>query len=156
MSSSASVSVTGVTPARLSERAVQAPGWSLAAALLGFFMVTLDAVIVNVALPDMRRELAGGIRALLLHAVPARQVGVASGVFNSSRQVGGALAIAVFGALLADRATFLHGLRVSLLIAAAIALAAAAVSRLLGRPGDAPERGAHDRPGRDHPVLTPP
>jgi MFS transporter, DHA2 family, methylenomycin A resistance protein len=59
--------------------------------------------------------------ALLLHAVPSRQAGVASGVLNTSRQVGGALAIAVFGALLADRATFLHGLRVSLLIAAAIA-----------------------------------
>jgi DHA2 family methylenomycin A resistance protein-like MFS transporter len=52
-------------------------------------------------------------------------------VFNTSRQVGGALAIAVFGALLADRATFLHGLRVSLLIAAAVALAAAAVSLLI-------------------------
>jgi len=27
-------------------------------------MVTLDAVIVNVALPDIRRELAGGITGL--------------------------------------------------------------------------------------------
>jgi ABC-type spermidine/putrescine transport system permease subunit II len=34
----------------------------------------------------------------------------------------------VFGALLASRETFLHGLRISLLIAAAVALAAAAVS----------------------------
>jgi MFS transporter, DHA2 family, methylenomycin A resistance protein len=84
------------------------------------------------------------VMALLLHAVPARQAGVASGVFNSSRQVGGALAIAVFGALLADRVTFMHGLRVSLLIAAAVALAAAAVSRLLGRTAHTPdtERGA--------------
>ena len=32
-----------------------AAGWSLAAALLGFFMVTLDAVIVNVALPNIRQ-----------------------------------------------------------------------------------------------------
>jgi MFS family permease len=37
------------------------------------------------------------VMALLLHAVPARRAGVASGVFNTSRQVGGALAIAVFG-----------------------------------------------------------
>jgi MFS transporter, DHA2 family, methylenomycin A resistance protein len=79
------------------------------------------------------------VMALLLHAVPARQAGVASGVFNSSRQLGGALAIAVFGALLDNRATFLHGLRVSLLIAAAVALAAAAVSRLLGRSGHTPD-----------------
>jgi Major Facilitator Superfamily len=41
-----------------------APGWSLAAALLGFFVVTVDAVIVNVALPDIRRELAGGMSGL--------------------------------------------------------------------------------------------
>jgi MFS transporter, DHA2 family, methylenomycin A resistance protein len=63
--------------------------------------------------------------------VPARRAGVASGVFNTSRQAGGALAVAVFGALLASRATFLPGLRDSLLIAAAISLAAAAVSLLL-------------------------
>jgi sugar phosphate permease len=56
---------------------------------------------------------------------------VASGVFNTSRQVGGALAVAVFGALLANRASFLPGVRASLLIAAVVALAAAAVSRLL-------------------------
>jgi len=71
--------------------------------------------------------------ALLLHAVPARRVGVASGVLNTSRQVGGALAIAVFGALLADRTTFLHGLRASLLIAAAIAAATAILSLMLSR-----------------------
>jgi MFS family permease len=42
-----------------------APGWSLTAALLlGFFVVTLDAVIVNVALPDVRRDLAGGMNGL--------------------------------------------------------------------------------------------
>ncbi len=70
---------------------------------------------------------------LLLHAVPGRQAGVASGVLNTSRQVGGALAIAVFGALLADRTTFLHGLRVSLLIAAAVAAATAILSLILSR-----------------------
>jgi MFS transporter, DHA2 family, methylenomycin A resistance protein len=75
------------------------------------------------------------VMAVLLHAVPPRQAGVASGVFNTSRQVGGALAVAVFGALLASRATFVHGLRVSLFIAAAVALGAAAVSLLL-RAGD--------------------
>jgi len=71
------------------------------------------------------------VMALLLQAVPAHRTGVASGVFNTSRQAGGALAVAVFGALLASRATFLPGLRDSLLIAAAISLAAAAVSLLL-------------------------
>ncbi|HEX6453404.1 MAG TPA: DHA2 family efflux MFS transporter permease subunit [Trebonia sp.] len=77
------------------------------------------------------------VMALLLHAVPARRAGVASGVFNTGRQVGGALAIAVFGALLASRTTFMHGLRASLLIAATVALAAAAVSLLIRPAGDA-------------------
>jgi MFS transporter, DHA2 family, methylenomycin A resistance protein len=74
------------------------------------------------------------VMTLLLEAVPARRAGVASGVFNTSRQVGGALAVAVFGALLAGRATFLPGLRDILLIAAAAVLGAAAVSLLL-KPG---------------------
>jgi sugar phosphate permease len=80
------------------------------------------------------------VMTLLLQAVPARRAGVASGVFNTSRQVGGALAVAVFGALLASRATFLPGMRDSLLIAAAVVLAAAAMSLLLGpgKPGASP------------------
>ena len=63
MSTSAS---TSAPPAGLSlaRPDVSAPGWSLAAALLGFFVVTLDAVIVNVALPDIRRDLAGGMSGL--------------------------------------------------------------------------------------------
>jgi EmrB/QacA subfamily drug resistance transporter len=77
------------------------------------------------------------VMTLLLQAVPARRAGVASGVFNTSRQVGGALAVAVFGALLGSRATFLPGLRDSLLIAAAVALATAAVSLLLRPTGTA-------------------
>jgi EmrB/QacA subfamily drug resistance transporter len=72
--------------------------------------------------------------AVLLNSVPGHRAGTASGVFNTSRQVGGALAVAVFGALLADPATFTQGLRTSLLIAAGVALATAAASRLLPPP----------------------
>ncbi len=74
------------------------------------------------------------VTAVLLNSVPGHRAGVASGVFNTSRQVGGALAVAVFGALLANRAMFMHGVQVSLLLAAAVALAAAAASLLL-KPG---------------------
>ncbi|MFI5707769.1 hypothetical protein [Kribbella sp. NPDC051620] len=49
----------------------------------------------------------------------------ASAVFNTFRQVGGAVAIAVFGALIANPDTFLTGLRVSLGSAAALLLLAA-------------------------------
>jgi len=72
--------------------------------------------------------------ALLLNSVPGHRAGTASGVFNTSRQVGGALAVAVFGALLANQATFLPGLRTSLLLAGAVALAAAAASLFLTSP----------------------
>src|SRR5947209_8858575 len=34
------------------------------AALLGFFVITLDAVVVNVALPSIRNDLGGGITGL--------------------------------------------------------------------------------------------
>ena len=70
---------------------------------------------------------------VLLSSVPADQAGTASGVYNTSRQAGGALAVAVFGALLAHRATFLAGLRASLLLAAGVALAAAVAGLLLPR-----------------------
>ncbi len=70
---------------------------------------------------------------VLLDSVPARRAGVASGVFNTCRQLGGALAVAVFGALIAGRAGFLPGLRVSLAIAAATACAAAAANLMTKR-----------------------
>jgi DHA2 family methylenomycin A resistance protein-like MFS transporter len=75
--------------------------------------------------------IAPPITSVLLNSVPDALAGTASGVFNTSRQLGGALAVAVFGALLSQPAGFIHGLRVSLTIAAAVALAAAAASRLL-------------------------
>jgi MFS family permease len=37
---------------------------TLAAAVLGFFVVTLDAVVVNIALPSTRGDLGGGITGL--------------------------------------------------------------------------------------------
>jgi MFS family permease len=39
-------------------------GFILAAAVLGFFVITFDAVVVNVALPSIQRDLGGGITGL--------------------------------------------------------------------------------------------
>jgi MFS transporter, DHA2 family, methylenomycin A resistance protein len=39
-------------------------GFTLAATVLGFFVVTVDAVVVNVALPSIRGDLGGGITGL--------------------------------------------------------------------------------------------
>ncbi|WP_330288738.1 MFS transporter [Streptomyces canus] len=97
--------------------AASAPSW-----LLVLLMIPVGTGGV-IAVPAMT--------ALLLDHVPAERAGTASGVFNASRQVGGALAVAVFGALVADRAPFLPGLRTSLLIAALLTLATAATSLLL-------------------------
>jgi DHA2 family methylenomycin A resistance protein-like MFS transporter len=62
---------------------------------------------------------------LVLASVAADQAGTASAVFNTFRQVGGAIAIAVFGALIADRTQFVAGMQTSLTIAAALLLLAA-------------------------------
>ncbi|MHA5054505.1 MFS transporter [Streptomyces sp. SD15] len=73
------------------------------------------------------------LTAVLLDNVAANRAGTASGVLNTCRQLGGALAVAVFGHLVASQATFVHGMRVSLLIAAGLLLATASAS-LLVRP----------------------
>jgi MFS transporter, DHA2 family, methylenomycin A resistance protein len=70
---------------------------------------------------------------VLLDAVPADQAGMGAGLFNSSRQVGGTLAVAVFGAMIAHRVSFLAGMRTSLLIAVLVMLAATAAALTLSR-----------------------
>jgi sugar phosphate permease len=57
---------------------------------------------------------------VLLDAVSESQAGVAAGVFNTGRQVGGALAVAVFGGLMADPDEYVRGVRSSLLLAAGV------------------------------------
>ncbi|GAB3987173.1 MFS transporter [Actinoallomurus acanthiterrae] len=59
------------------------------------------------------------LTAMLLDAVPADRAGTAGAVLNTGRQVGGAIAVAAFGALVAGADTFLAGMRWSMLVAAA-------------------------------------
>jgi DHA2 family methylenomycin A resistance protein-like MFS transporter len=110
----------------------------MAAGLLA--MVTVPAgVPVWLSVVLMVPVGAGGAMAvtalvsLLLENVPAERAGVASGVLNAARQLGGALAVAVFGAMVADRARFVSGLHTSLLIAAAV-VAVSVVATVLLRP----------------------
>ena len=51
------------------------PGLALAAALLGFFVITLDAVVVNVALPSIRSDLSAGMTGLRKNEHSATQPG---------------------------------------------------------------------------------
>jgi MFS transporter, DHA2 family, methylenomycin A resistance protein len=78
------------------------------------------------------------ITAVLLNSVPAHLAGTASGVYNTSRQVGGALAVALFGALLGRSSTFEAGMRASLLVAIVVALATVAASLGLTAPRTSP------------------
>jgi DHA2 family methylenomycin A resistance protein-like MFS transporter len=71
------------------------------------------------------------VMASLLNSVPSSLAGTASGVFNTSRQLAGALAVAVFGALLTTPAGFMHGLRTGLVTVAVTTLAAAVASLFL-------------------------
>jgi MFS transporter, DHA2 family, methylenomycin A resistance protein len=78
-------------------------GAALAAAVLGFFVVTLDAVVVNVALPSMRRDLGGGITGLqwvvdgytLMFAALLLSAGSLSDRLGARRAFGAGLAVFV-------------------------------------------------------------
>jgi DHA2 family methylenomycin A resistance protein-like MFS transporter len=77
---------------------------------------------------------AGGSQAMpavtgvALDGVDPGQAGTASAVSNTFRQVWGAVAVAVFGSLIAGSPTFLPGMRTSLAIAAALLLGTALLS----------------------------
>ncbi|MGQ4599211.1 MFS transporter [Nocardia sp. R6R-6] len=79
------------------------------------------------------------LTAMLLDAVPGDRAGTASAVLNTGRQVGGAIAVAVFGALLAGADTFLAGMRWSMLLAAAGLVLTAGATLTLPQDG---RRGA--------------
>jgi len=73
------------------------------------------------------------LTAMLLNDVAADRAGMAAGILNSFRQMGGALAVAVFGALVADRSEFMVGLRVALCVAALMLIATTAAALMLPR-----------------------
>ncbi len=84
-------------------------------------------------------------------SVPVAKAGVGSAVLNAFRQVGGSIGIALMGAIMAAQLTdppsvdsFMRGFEHSLLVAAGIALAGAAVAAWLIRPHDMAE-GADER-----------
>jgi MFS transporter, DHA2 family, methylenomycin A resistance protein len=73
------------------------------------------------------------VTGVVLAGVGADLAGTASAVFNTFRQVGGAVAIAVFGAFVADPGSFVTGLRISFVVAAALLLATALLSLRIRR-----------------------
>ncbi|MGO4804884.1 MFS transporter [Arthrobacter sp. 2MCAF15] len=74
------------------------------------------------------------VTSVVLASVPAGQAGTASAVFNTFRQVGGAVAIAVFGALIAEPGGFVHGMQLSFTVAASLLLVTAVAALFLRPP----------------------
>jgi len=60
----------------------------------------------------------------LLRATPREHSGVASGLFNTGRQVGSLLGVAVLGSFLGSEAHFLRGFHAALLLSSALVLLA--------------------------------
>jgi len=107
----------------------------LGSPLLAAFVLVLIGPGGSIAMP--------AITSVVLDSVPAEQAGTASAVFNTFRQIGGAVAIAVFGAILAGAASFVTGMQTSLAVAATLLLATALISlRMIpsrrARTADAP------------------
>lgn len=113
------------------------------------WMLSSLMIVVGVAGPFI----APPVAAVLLNSAPEGLAGTASGVFNTSRQVGGALAVAIFGALLAQSADFTRGAHVSLLLAAGVALATAAVTLRLRPASVDASVGGVERRGRARAAL---
>jgi MFS transporter, DHA2 family, methylenomycin A resistance protein len=110
----------------------------LAVGTLGMFLLAFarGGIGMEIALVPVGAGLGFAVPSLtflLLDSLPASQAGLAGGLFNASRQTGGALAVAVFGALVSG--SFLAGMRASMLISAMLLLASTvAACCLLQRP----------------------
>jgi DHA2 family methylenomycin A resistance protein-like MFS transporter len=96
---------------------VHTPWWMIALALLP---VGIGAGLIIVPLTDR-----------LLSGVPGSLAGVASGAFSASRQLGSAIGVALFGAILSGGHGFVGQARLTFALAAAAALLAVPIATTL-------------------------
>ena len=136
--------IAGKSSDRIGSRALMTVGMlCLAASLAIFSRLGLDSTFWDI-FPGL---IVGGfgmalvmtpMTAAALGSVPVEKSGVGSGVLNTFRQVGGALGIAVMGAIVAsyvdlsggrpDPASFIDGFQVALLVSAVFALLGAVIA----------------------------
>ncbi len=125
------------------------PAATVAVAVLAFFVVTLDAVVVNVALPSIRSDLGGGVRGLqwvvagytLVFAALLLSAGSLSDRVGARRAIAVGLGVFVLSSVACGAAPTLAVLVVSRLCQGAAAAAMMPASLALVRQ-------AHDDPGR--------
>lgn len=84
--------------------------------------------------------------AAVIEGAPEGRTGIASGALNASRQVGGAIGVALLGSLVASGGTFATGFRTAM-IAGGATYAAGVLLSLLVSPQTA-ERGSREQPAR--------
>lgn len=85
---------------------------TLIAALLGFFTITLDAVVVNVTLPTIRHDLGGGVAGLqwvvdgytLMFAALLLSAGSLADRVGAKRASGGGMVLFVLASVACGRA----------------------------------------------------
>ncbi|MGC0416446.1 MFS transporter [Embleya sp. AB8] len=118
------------------------------AGLFGLLAVGADTPLWLVALLLVPIGLGSALTvppltAMLLDSVAAERAGTAAAILNTSRQLGGALSVAAFGALIARHASFQVGMRQCVMVAIVLLAGTAAATLLLPsrRPGSA-ETGA--------------
>ena len=154
--------IAGKASDRFGSRWLMTVGMTLGSSLLS----TLQPrrIVLRNVLPGL---LTGGVgmalamspmTAAALGAVPVDKAGVGSGILNTFRQVGGALGIAIMGAILTDRSVtalaagaspeqaFMAGFTRSLYVGAGFAFAAAVVAALLVRTHHEPVRAPEEEP----------
>lgn len=126
---------SGAMMARVGVRMPMILGGAIGAAgyaLLGLVGVSDDASFLQM-LPGLALIPAGmglavpAMTTSILSAVPPTQTGTASAVLNTARQVGGAIGVAVFGALVAagSSAQMLTGIQMAMAVSTVLLLAAA-------------------------------
>jgi DHA2 family methylenomycin A resistance protein-like MFS transporter len=140
---SAVVTVSNLVSPRLAERIGRRPvivagQLVFAAAMLAMLPLAAHTPVWLVLVLLLPLSIGGALAvpaltALLMDAVPGERAGTASGLLNSFRQTGGALAVALFGSLLAGPGGgfSLPGMRLGLIAVAALLLATAALARFL-------------------------
>lgn len=121
----------------------------MASLVVGLSTLAISAHGGSVALVAITLILIGGggsvamppLAGVVLEHAPEGQAGVASAVSNTFRQVGGALAVAIFGVLIAPEGAFLAGMQISLASAAALAVACLIASTTLAGSRRVPRQG---------------